>query len=130
MPIDRPPAALGGGHAAGDGQDEFTDRVVRITRTRRPHGLSLEGELDQANVGTLAAALAAVVDTSQDIHLDLSRLEFIDVGGLRLLTETAKRLPAGQHLVLEGVAPYLRKILALVGWERTPGLRIGSGRER
>jgi anti-anti-sigma factor len=113
---------------AGEGElaDELGDGLVRITRTFRPSGLCVEGELDQANIAALAAALTTAVETSEDVHLDLAELEFIDVGGLRLLADTARRLPAGRYLVLDGVAPYLRRILALVGWDQTPGLKIGG----
>lgn len=113
---------------AGDGAvaGEFSDGFVRITRTFRPTGLCVEGEVDQANVAALAAALTAAAETSEDVHLNLEGLEFIDVGGLRLLADTARQLPAGRYLVLDGVAPYLRRILALVGWDQTPGLKIGG----
>lgn len=119
----------GAAGAAAEGKDgEFSDAVVRITRTCQPYGLRLEGEIDQANVAKLAAALAAVATTSQDIHLDLAALEFIDVGGLRLLTDTARRLPEGRSLVLEAVPAHLRRILSLVGWDRTAGLEIAGQR--
>src|SRR6266536_1623488 len=47
--------------------------------------------------------------------------------GLRLQGEEARRMPAGRYLVLDGVAPYVRRILALVGWDQAPGLKIGGG---
>ncbi len=126
--VRRPDAdrRAGGSPDEGDASGEFSDRTLRITRKLWPHGLCLQGEVDQANIAMLAAALATVVDSTEDVHLDLAGLEFIDVGGLRLLTETAGRLPAGQYLVLDGVAPYLRRILSLVGWDRAPGLKIGG----
>jgi anti-anti-sigma factor len=123
----RPPTRGAGPGAAGE-DCEFSDAIARITRTRKPYGLRLEGEVDQANVDKLAAALAVLVGAGQDVHLDLSRLGFMDVGGLRLLTDTARGLPDGQYLVLEAVPPHLRRILSLVGWDRTPGLKIGGAR--
>lgn len=115
---------------AGEGAPEvvgvFSDRSLRITRKLWPNGLVLDGEVDRSNLATLAAALAAVVHGGEDVHLDLSRLEFIDVAGLRLLTETAKRMPAGQYVVLDGAPPYLRRVLSLVGWDQTHGLKIGG----
>jgi anti-anti-sigma factor len=120
--------ARGTREGGGKGGGQFVDQGLRITRTRRPPGLSLSGEVDRANIATLAAALAAVVDTSEDVRLDLAELDFIDVAGLRLLKDTARRMPTGQYLLLDGVAPYLRRILTLVGWDRTPGLKIGGER--
>jgi anti-anti-sigma factor len=111
---------------AGRTASEFTDEGLWITRRRSPYGLRVRGEVDRSNIDTLAAALAAVAPTSQDLHLDLTRLEFIDVAGIRLLVEHARRMPLGQYLVLDGVAPYLRRILALVGWDQTPGLKVGG----
>src|SRR6266498_3074415 len=125
----QPPAARRGrGAPNGDGDvSEVYDHGLRITRRRSPPGLRLQGEVDRSNLSSLAAALAGVVETSGDVHLDLTALEFIDVAGLRLLTEEARRMPAGRYLVLDGVAPYVRRILALVGWDQAPGLKIGGG---
>ncbi len=125
----QPPAARRGrGAPNGDGDvSEVYDQGLRITRRRSPPGLRLQGEVDRSNLSSLAAALAGVVETSGDVHLDLTALEFIDVAGLRLLTEEARRMPAGRYLVLDGVAPYVRRILALVGWDQAPGLKIGGG---
>jgi GAF domain-containing protein/anti-anti-sigma regulatory factor len=125
---DRQPSAGGGARDAERATGVFSDRALRITRQLWPNGLSLQGEVDRSNIATLTAALDAVDVGGEDLHLDLSQLEFIDVAGVRLLTETAKRMPAGQYLVLDGAAPYLRRILALVGWDQTPGLKIGEER--
>ncbi|HZD73311.1 MAG TPA: ANTAR domain-containing protein [Actinomycetota bacterium] len=121
---DRQPRRLRAG--AGPTASRFTDEGLWITRRRSPYGLRVRGEVDRSNIDTLAAALAAVIPTSQDLHLDLAGLEFIDVAGIRLLVEQSGRMPPGRYLVLDGVAPYLRRILALVGWDRTPGLKIGG----
>src|SRR6266542_3708150 len=125
----QPPAARRGrGAPNGDGDVfEVYDQGLRITRRRSPPGLRLQGEVDRSNLSSLAAALAGVVETSGDVHLDLTALAFIDVAELRLLTYEARRMPAGRYLVLDGVAPYVRRILALVGWDQAPGLKIGGG---
>ncbi len=131
-PRDRQPSAARHRGDAGDADrqatGEFSDRSLRITRKVWPNGLCLQGEVDRSNIATLAAALAALGQPSDDVHLDLEALEFIDVAGLRLLVEEARRMPAGHYLVLDSVAPYLRRILSLVGWDQTPGLKIGGDR--
>jgi len=131
-PRDRQPSAARHRGDAGDADrqatGEFSDRSLRITRKVWPNGLRLQGEVDRSNIATLAAALAALGQPSDDVHLDLEALEFIDVAGLRLLVEEARRMPAGHYLVLDSVAPYLRRILSLVGWDQTPGLKIGGDR--
>jgi anti-anti-sigma regulatory factor len=80
------------------------------------------------NRAGLAQALAAVTSNGEeDVHLNLSGLEFMHVDGLRLLVETAATLPDGRYLVLDAVPPHLRRIIGLVGWDRTPGLKLGAG---
>jgi anti-anti-sigma factor len=127
-PRDRQPPPRRVARDADRATGEFSDRSLRVKRQLWPNGLSLQGEVDQSNIAILAAALDAVAGGGEDLHLDLTRLEFIDVAGLRLLTETAKRMPSGQYLILDGAAPYLRRILALVGWDQTRGLKIGGER--
>jgi anti-anti-sigma factor len=127
-PRDRQPPARRVARDADRATGEFSDRSLRVKRQLWPNGLSLQGEVDRSNIAILAAALDAVAGGGEDLHLDLTRLEFIDVAGLRLLTETAKRMPSGQYLILDGAAPYLRRILALVGWDQTRGLKIGGER--
>ncbi len=104
----------------------FGDGILRITPTGSPVGLRLEGDVDQSNGKALADALAAAAATvGGDLHLDMAALEFIHVEGLRLLVSTARQLPAGRRLVLDGAPPYLRRIMGLVGWDQAPGLRFG-----
>jgi GAF domain-containing protein/anti-anti-sigma regulatory factor len=116
----RPPPRGGAGALP-----RYSDELLRIIPTVRPLGLRLEGEVDQSNSKALADALAAASGVSGDLHLDLEALEFINVDGLRLVVLAAAQLPAGRRLVLDGVAPYLRRIMALVGWDQVPGLRLG-----
>jgi hypothetical protein len=115
-------------HGGGVGANpEFRDPLLRITRRFQPAGLLLEGEVDMTNRAGLAQALAAATASGHgDLHLDLSRLEFIHVDGLRLLVETGAKLPCGRYLVLDAVPPHLRRIIGLVGWDRTPGLKLGG----
>jgi ABC-type transporter Mla MlaB component len=126
---ERQPSLRRAGAPDGDrATGEFSDRSLRITRQVWPNGLCIQGEVDRSNLDTLAAALDALSVGGEDLHVDLSQLEFIDVAGLRLLTDTARRMPPGQYLILDGAAPYLRRILTLVGWDQTPGLKIGGDR--
>jgi hypothetical protein len=53
----------------------------------------------------------------------VERLEFIDVGGLRVLAGAAGRLGfQDRRLVLRSVAPHLARLMDLVGWSQIPGL--------
>jgi len=68
--------------------------------TGRP-GLHLAGEVDLATREAFRVALDDVLcDPSTDLHLEMSDLEFIDVGGVQLILQTARRLKSGRRMVL------------------------------
>ena len=107
---------------------EYDDGILRITRTFQPPGLRIEGEVDATTAGELERVLAAAASRGHgDVHVDLSCLEFIDLGGLRALVATADGLEGARSLVLRGVRPHLRRLIRLVGWEDTPGLVLEGG---
>ncbi|HEY8481067.1 MAG TPA: MEDS domain-containing protein [Spirillospora sp.] len=106
---------------------EFDDGILKIVRTFEPDGLRLEGELDAARHAVFAEKLAQI-GTARRVHLDLSRLGFIDLGGLHLLARHAVRLPADRPLVLDNIAPEVENVIEMVGWHRLPGLVRGAGR--
>ncbi|WP_221359073.1 MEDS domain-containing protein [Streptomyces beigongshangae] len=114
------------------------DGLLSITRTFAPPGLALAGEVDDSNVTALARALRdetarvrARGTTGPDTRLDLRELAFIDVGALRLLVYTALSLHAsGSALALHGVAPHIRRLMRVTGWDRIPGLRLDEGNVR
>lgn len=98
---------------------------LRVLRTYRPDGLRVEGVVDAQSHRHLRTALDAVGQIDGDIQLDLSGLEFLDLGGLRLLMEFARSRAAGSRLELVGLAPHVREVISLVGWDETPCLRLG-----
>ncbi|MBT2398009.1 STAS domain-containing protein [Streptomyces sp. ISL-100] len=99
---------------------------LRVVRTCRPDGLRVEGVVDVHGHQHLRTALEAVEQTDGDVQLDLSGLEFLDLGGLRLLMAFARSRAAGSQVELVGLAPHLREVISLVGWDETPGLRLGA----
>jgi anti-anti-sigma factor len=105
----------------------FDDGILRITRTFEPHGLRLEGELDGARHAVFAETLSAVTAGGGQIHLDLTKLRFIDLGALNLLAGHAMRMPAGCVLVLDNMPPDVADIFDMVGWDRFPGVSHGNG---
>ncbi|WP_030604747.1 MEDS domain-containing protein [Streptomyces fulvoviolaceus] len=119
-------------HGRVGADDVWRDGLLSITRTFAPPGLALAGEVDDTNVTAVARALQAETARSRArstdgvrIRLDLHDLHFIDVGTLRLLVFTALRLDSsGGTLVLIGVAPHIRRMMRVTGWDRAPGLRI------
>ncbi|CAM5254246.1 hypothetical protein SALBM135S_01519 [Streptomyces alboniger] len=127
--------ALHRGRAVAD--DVWQDELLRITRTFTPPGLALCGEVDDSNVTAVARALRAETERAAGraerrhrTRVDLRELTFIDVCALRLLVFTGLSLYAlGGGMVLDGVAPQVRRVLHVTGWDRVPGLAMGKGRE-
>ncbi|MBT2509587.1 MEDS domain-containing protein [Streptomyces sp. ISL-98] len=99
---------------------------LRVVRTYHPSGLRVEGVVDIRTHRHLRGALGTLERVDGDVQLDLSRLEFLDLGGLRLLMAFAGSRRAGSQVELAGLAPHLREVIALVGWDDTPGLRLGA----
>lgn len=103
---------------------EFDDGILKIVRTFEPNGLRIEGELDAARHAVFSEKLSKVSTDRRRVHLDFSRLGFIDLGGLNLLTRHATG-PAADTLVLDHLPPDVENIIEMVGWHRLPGLTRG-----
>jgi anti-anti-sigma factor len=120
---------LTGLHHGRVGADHvWRDDLLSITRTFAPPGLALAGEVDDTNVTAVARALHTERNRPANgvrTRLDLHELHFIDVGALRLLVFSALALSAGGGtLVLSGVAPHIRRVMRVTGWDRVPGLHL------
>lgn len=99
---------------------EFDDGVLRIVRTFEPHGLRVEGELDNARHTVFAEQLTRLDAARRRIHLDFAQLGFMDLGGLTLLAQHAVARPSGDVLVLDNVPPNVEAVIDMVGWHRLP----------
>jgi anti-anti-sigma factor len=104
----------------------YADKQLVITRTSSPTGLSFTGVIDFFNVESVARSLNSVLDGEGDLHIDLSRLEFCDVSGIRALVSAAESVGDRRRLVLHGLPPQLRTVMAVVGWTDLPGLVISE----
>ncbi|MFI1968999.1 MEDS domain-containing protein [Streptomyces cinnamoneus] len=98
-----------------------------VVRTYRPQGLRVEGVVDAEAHPCLRDALRSVAGVRGDVRLEMSRVEFLDLAGLRLLM-TFARARAARHCTVElaGLPPHLLQVITVVGWDRTPGLRLGA----
>ncbi len=105
------------------------DGVLRIVATGRG-GLALTGEIDEETYPALTAALARSAAGRDVVHLDLGGLDYCDLAGLRAMIQLAGPAPGpGRRVVLHGVRPGVRTVLAVLGWDEIPGVAIaGSGR--
>ncbi|MGC0414661.1 anti-sigma factor antagonist [Embleya sp. AB8] len=102
-----------------------SDRQLRVVRTTRPRGLRLAGEIDLANVDLVRRVLASAARDGGDIRVDVSKLVFIDVAGLRVFVDQAGTLSRrGGRLILVGASRQMSRVLALCGWDVVPGLSL------
>lgn len=107
------------------------DRRLRIIPTYGPRGLRLVGTVDVLTVGALTSTLQLASRWStQDVQLDLGELEFIDVAGVRAIVRAAAALDDGRRLVVARLAPGLRRVFGIVGWDQTPGLAFAEEVDR
>jgi anti-anti-sigma factor len=107
----------------------FRDRQLVITRTFRPHGLRLVGSVDASNVDRLHEVLNGPPGKDGDgheLHLDLTRLEFSDVSGIRALVSAAERADGRYRMVLHGLPPLMGRVMRVVGWSEMPSLEISQ----
>jgi anti-sigma B factor antagonist len=93
---------------------------LSIRSERRASVVQLTGELDLASHRKLEDGLAPAVESASElVVLDLGRLEFMDVAGLRALLRAQERAAsAGKQLVLAAPAPAVRRLLSLTGQEQ------------
>ncbi|RJL31956.1 STAS domain-containing protein [Bailinhaonella thermotolerans] len=106
----------------------YDDGQLRITTTLDPPGLRLHGVVHSLNSVALQRELTPGAGRRGDLTIDATRLDHIDVTGLRVLASTAhRRSSEGGRLVLAGLSPHLRQLLVLLGWDSTPGLHLNEG---
>jgi anti-anti-sigma regulatory factor len=123
-----------------EGNQIYADKQLVISRTRAPAELAAAGAIDYYNsdavaaaliselhqTGDVSAALSDAITGNGDLHLDLSRLEFTDVTGIRALVRIAEAAGVGRRLVLRGLPPRIRTVMVVVGWGDLPSLVIDA----
>lgn len=115
LEIDALPAT--GGHV-------YADKQLIVSRTTSPDGLSFAGEIDASNSHAIGTAIAAARVAHRDIHVEVSRLLFCDISGIRAFVAAAKALPKGRRLLLHGMPAQLETVIKVVGWNRMPTLVV------
>ena len=94
-----------------------------------PGGIAIAGEVDRANEAIIRAALAVATASRHErdrlFVVDLSGLDFIDVGGVRaLLTGTSAHRANGGGVRLRGPRRDIERVLRLLGTHLATGIRI------
>lgn len=106
------------------GGEVYADRQLVVTRTVFPPGLIFAGEIDLTNSHAVSTALSRGFPPLGDAHLDLSRLMFADISGIRALVDAADALAAGRRLLLHGLPEQLEVVINVTGWADWPNLCI------
>ena len=75
---------------------------------------SLEGEIDLANAVEVGEEIREALDDESNVVVDLSRTEYLDSAGLRMLFALARTLGERLRVVIpEG--SHLRRVVTMVG---------------
>ncbi|MEV6867741.1 MEDS domain-containing protein [Streptosporangium subroseum] len=105
----------------------FDGGLLRIRPMVDPHGLRVEGEVDAATLPVFTTALhEAVRRMSGDIHVDVGKLAFVDLAGLRAIIDLAAGLEAPRSLRLSPESSHVHQLIKMIGWDTTPGLRLSG----
>lgn len=82
----------------------------------------LEGEIDLANAAVVDEEIRTALDDESRIVIDMSRTDYIDSAGLRLLFTLAKSVGDRLSIVLPEDSP-LQRVMSMVGLTQVVTLR-------
>lgn len=98
---------------------------LRVAFTGQPATLRLTGVIDESTHGLLRKALSRATQTPEDgLLIDMSEVEFCDLGGVRAILSVAIRPVAPRRVTLTGLPAETRTIIHILGWQVTPGVAI------
>jgi anti-anti-sigma factor len=131
--VERAFASVNGGVGRSGGWDDsgfvgegvrVRSALLRLDGVFEPPYLVVDGEIDISTLAPFTTALSSMLGHGPgDVWIDVEKLGFIDIGGLRALAAAACRLQfQDRRLVLRSVAPHLIKLMDLVGWNQIPNL--------
>jgi len=91
--------------------------VIREVECDRALVVAVAGKLDWETAGVLEPRLLAAIEARPgNLVLDLTELEFISSGGLRVILAAAKKLrTVGGDLRLAGVRTFVKQVLDISG---------------
>ena len=104
----------------------YADKQLLISRDG-VGGLSFAGAIDHFNADAMARAIAIELDRPDSeggLRLDMSRLEFADVTGIKALVRVAEGADKDRPLVVTGLPWQIARVMTLVGWAELPNLVV------
>jgi anti-anti-sigma factor len=91
------------------------DPLDEHRRTAR-HKITAPEALDLSNAPTFSRTLCRAIDQTPDsIEVDMSRADFIDVAGWRVLLDAARHAACRAPLILSGLSERHRRTAELLG---------------
>ncbi|XRQ05052.1 MEDS domain-containing protein [Actinomadura welshii] len=110
-----------GGRAGADAV--FDDGVLTIVPLFAPPGLRLAGAIDESTLPGLVEALRDFDGGAAHMCLDLSRLDFCDLDGLRTLIDANRTSSVlDRQVILRAVPGCVKLMLRVCGWQPAPGI--------
>lgn len=101
--------------------------TVRSARAGGKVRLTLEGELDLSNVGTVETALEEVQTEGVEVLVDLGPLEFLDSTGIALLVRAIGSEGAARISFLPSRSDGVCRLLNLTGLDQRMPLSSSAG---
>lgn len=110
--------------AASGAGPVYADKQLVVSRTEMPDGLRFAGEIDISNSNAVAESLKIAFPRFGDAHLDVSRLSFCDISGIRAIIDAALDLGDGRKILLHGLPEQLETVMRVTGWSSLPNLAL------
>jgi anti-anti-sigma regulatory factor len=96
-----------------------------VAFTPHPATLRLSGVIDESTHCLLTDALCrAAQNPERDLLIDLSEVEFCDLGGVRAIMSVATRPDAPRWVTLTGLPAETRTVIHILGWQAAPGVML------
>ncbi|ROO89803.1 DcmR-like sensory protein [Actinocorallia herbida] len=105
---------------------DFDDPQLTITRTFRPVGLHLRGEIDDSRRIRFGEALDNLPREAETFELDLAEVTFVSLDAFKELTGFTRRRGPRCRVILRHVDPVVRSVIDVVGRTRLPGIELGD----
>ncbi len=99
--------------------------LLRICRQYRPAGIRLAGEIDHTQLGPLQQALAEALRLDDTIHVNLTKLHFMDVTAATAIAKAALNLPPGREMIVTCTG-MVATVLEAVGARQASQLQLRS----
>jgi anti-anti-sigma regulatory factor len=68
----------------------YYDKQLVVSHTSSPAGISFAGEIDASNSHSVRSSIAGAITPINDLHVDVTRLLFCEISGIRALVSAAE----------------------------------------